>query len=89
MSDKEWEDGDDSALEDSAYEDGFAKGADWGAEMVGMYVAELRKRMKHQTRAQYRQGVMDAYIYVIDELGLDISDSDLLERHGVSNANAQ
>lgn len=37
----------------------------------------------------YLAGLMDAYHYVIDELGLDISDSDLLERHGVSNANAQ
>ena len=89
MSDKEWEDGDDSALEDSAYEDGFAKGADWGAEMVGMYVAELRKRMKHQTRAQYRQGVMDAYNYVIDELGFELSDSDILKNLGVDNANAK
>lgn len=31
----------------------------------------------------YLAGVMDAYNYVIDELGLDISDSDLLERHGI------
>ena len=34
----------------------------------------------------YLAGVMDAYNYVIDELGLDISDSDLLERHGINNA---
>ena len=34
----------------------------------------------------YKQGVMDAYNYVIDELGLDISDSDLLKNLGVVNA---
>ena len=50
MSDKEWEDGDDSALFNEGYE----------------------------------QGVKDAYDYVIEELGLDISDSDLLDRLGVS-----
>lgn len=50
MTDREWQDGDDSAL----YDDG------------------------------YKRGVMDAYQYVIEELGLDISDSDLLNRLGVS-----
>jgi hypothetical protein len=33
----------------------------------------------------YKQGVLDAYYYVIEELGLDISDSDLLKNHGVSD----
>lgn len=60
MMDKEWEDGDDSAL--------YAEG--------------------------YLAGVLDAYHYVIDELGLDISDSDMLKNLDVytveelNNANA-
>lgn len=54
MGDKEWQDGDDSAL----YDEG------------------------------YLAGVMDAYHYVIDELGLDISDSDILKKLEVHNANA-
>ena len=32
----------------------------------------------------YKQGVRDAYDYVIDELGLDISYSNLLDRLGAS-----
>lgn len=31
----------------------------------------------------YLNGFMDAYDYVNTELGLDISDSDMLERHGI------
>lgn len=38
---------------------------------------------RRQYTGTYRQGVIDAYNYVVDELGLDISDSDLLERLGV------
>ena len=54
MNDREWKDGDDSAL----YDEG------------------------------YLAGVMDAYHYVIDELGLDISDSDLLKNLGINDAGA-
>ena len=56
MIDREWEDGDDSALEDKAYSDGFSEGR--------------------------VEGIRQAYDYVIEELGLDISDSDLLNRLG-------
>lgn len=31
----------------------------------------------------YLTGFLDAYDYVIDELGLDISGSDILERHDI------
>jgi len=58
MTDKEWEDGDDSALEDKAYSDGFSEGR--------------------------IEGIRQAYDYVIDELGLDISYSNLLDRLGAS-----
>jgi hypothetical protein len=37
----------------------------------------------------YLAGVMDAYNYVIYDLGLDISDSDLLKNMGVQNGNTQ
>ena len=50
--DREWQDGDDSAMQDEAYEKGFAEGADWGAEQVRMYVEELRGRMKRQSASK-------------------------------------
>ena len=37
----------------------------------------------------YLAGVMDAYHYVIDELGFELSDSDILKNLGVDNANAK
>jgi len=56
MIDREWEDGDDSALEDKAYSDGFSEGR--------------------------IEGIRQAYDYVVDELGFELSDSDILERLG-------
>ena len=34
----------------------------------------------------YLAGVMDAYNYVIDELGFELSDSDILKNLGVNDA---
>jgi hypothetical protein len=37
-----------------------------------------------QQDGYYRQGVIDAYNYVVDELGFELFDTNLLERLGVT-----
>lgn len=40
--------------------------------------------MSKQQDGYYRQGVLDAYNYMVDELGFEMFDTNMLERLGVT-----